>query len=186
MLDTSLILPERPRPLRRGEYDQLVRLGAFEGERVELLRGVVVEMTPNDPEHANPVDRLAERLTVAIAGRARVRVQQPLCAADESEPEPDLAVVPLGDYRAEHPREALLVIEVARSSLRKDREVKGPLYAASGFGEYWIVDVADHTVEVRRAPHDETYRTVMRLAEGETLRPEAFPDVTVPVAEIFR
>jgi Uma2 family endonuclease len=185
MLDASLLLPEHPRPLKRAEYDRLVALGAFEDERVELLHGVLVDMSPNDPRHVSPIDRLTMILAPALVGRAIVRVQSPIAAHDESEPEPDVAVVPLGDYREEHPAVALLVIEVALSSLNKDRRVKGPLYAAAGFREYWIVNVDEKVVEVHRAPEGRAYASVTRHGAGEVLRPEAFPDVAVSVAEVF-
>jgi Uma2 family endonuclease len=185
MLDASLLLPLRPRPLKRAEYDHLVALGAFEDERVELLHGVLVDMSPNDPRHASPIDRLNAILTPALVGKGTVRVQLPLVAHDESEPEPDLAVVPLGDYRSEHPAVALLVIEVALSSLNKDRNVKAPLYAASGFGEYWIVNVADEVIEVYRSAEKGGYARLSRHSAPDTLRPEAFPDLAVRVADVF-
>ncbi len=186
MLEPALLLPERPRPLKRAEYDRLVALGVFEDERIELLHGVLVGMSPNDPGHASPIDRLTMILVTALSGRAIVRIQQPIVALDESEPQPDLAVVPLGDYRKEHPARALLVIEVALSSLNKDRKVKAPLYAASSFQEYWIVDVRAQAIEVHRSPvGDDGYTTVTHHAQGEFLRPEAFPDVSVSVAEVF-
>lgn len=185
MLDASLLFPERPRPLKRVEYDRLVALGAFEDERIELLHGVLVDMSPNDPEHVSPIDRLTMILAPALVGRAIVRIQSPLIAHDDSEPEPDVAVVPLGDYSREHPSKALLVIEVAVSSLRKDRQVKGPLYAASGFGEYWIVNVADKVVEVHREPRTNEYAFTTSCGLGDVLHPEAFPTLEVAVAALF-
>src|SRR6266550_155246 len=131
MLDPAFLAPEAPRRLRRSEYDELVASGAFEDERVELLRGVIVSMSPNNPPHASPVQLLGQLLIPALLGRATVRIQLPIVAVDESEPEPDVAIVPLGDHARAHPDRAMLIIEVAESSLRKDRLVKGPLYAAS-------------------------------------------------------
>ena len=184
-MDFSILLPETPRKLRRAEYEKLIAMGAFEGERVELLHGVVVNMSPSEPEHASPIDRLTVVLVRALADRARVRVQQPLIAWDESEPEPDLAVVPLGDYRQVHPSEAYWVIEVAKSSLNKDRTIKAPLYASSGFPEYWIIDATRGTVEVYRHPQDGAYQTKTTHSESDTVSPQAFPDVIVAVADIF-
>ena len=142
MLRPDLILPEKPRPLKRSEYDRLVAMGAFADERIELLYGTLVAMSPQDPGHTSPIGVLNMLLVPALVGRALVRVQSPLIACDESEPEPDVAVVPLGSYRTAHPDRAQLVIEVALSSMKKDRLVKAPLYASSGFEEYWLVDVA--------------------------------------------
>lgn len=185
VLEPSLILPEKPRPLKRSEYDRLVASGAFEGERVELLYGTLVAMRPQDPGHTGPVGQLTMLLVPALVGRALVRIQAPLVACDESEPEPDLAIVPLGDYRAAHPERAYLVIEVAVSSVKKDRAVKAPLYACSSVGEYWLVDVVGRSVEVYRQPADGAYRVMTRHGSGETIRVEAFADVAVRVDDIF-
>jgi Uma2 family endonuclease len=185
MLDASSLHPEKPRPLRRVEYDRLVAGGAFEGERVELLYGTLVAMSPHDPPHSAPIQDLNELLVRALLGRPRVRVQLPVVACDESEPEPDLAVVPLGDYSREHPCEAHLIVEVAVSSLRKDREVKGPLYASSGFREYWIVNVPERLLEVYREPREGSYTDVTRLRPSETVRLVAFPDVELRVADVL-
>src|ERR1700722_16936975 len=97
VLEPQLLLPERPRPLKRSEYDRLVAMGAFEDERVELLYGTLVAISPQDPGHRNPIGRVTRLLVPAVVGRPLVRVQSPYVAANESEPEPDLAVVPLGD-----------------------------------------------------------------------------------------
>lgn len=176
-------------PLRhftRAEFDRLVATGFFhEDERVELIHGILIRIAPPGPPHANTVDRLNELLVLRLAGRARVRIQQPLVACDDSEPEPDVAVVPLGDYSVDHPDRALLVIEVADSSLHYDRETKGPLYAASGFAEYWIVNLPERVVEVYGGPAEGRYSRVERVKSGGVLRPAAFPDVEIPVREIL-
>lgn len=185
MLEPSLILPEKPRPLKRSEYDRLVAMGAFDDERVELLYGTLVAMSPQDPGHTSPIGQLTMLLVPALVGRALVRVQSPLVAADESEPEPDLAIVPLGDYRSVHPDRAYLVIEVAVSSGKKDRVVKAPLYARSGFTEYWLVDVVAGRVEIYREPSADGYRVRTEHAPGETIRVNAFPDAAVAVDAIF-
>lgn len=141
MLDAQLLAPLTTRGLRREEYDRLVALGAFEDERIELLEGELVTMGPNNPEYASAVQVLGEILVPPLVGRATIRIQLPIIAARESEPEPDVAIVPLGEYRQAHPDRAHCVIEVVHSSLSKDRNIKAPLYAASGFREYWLVHV---------------------------------------------
>src|SRR5690606_10407044 len=103
MLDVSLLFPERPRGLKRVEYQRLVELGAFEDEKVELLDGVIVEMSPTGVAHANPIQQLTQLLVPALLGRAIVRVQLALIAAGESVPETDLANVPVASYRHAHP-----------------------------------------------------------------------------------
>jgi Uma2 family endonuclease len=185
VLEPSLILPEKPRPLKRSEYDRLVTMGAFEDERVELLYGTLVAMSPQDPGHTSPIGKLTMLLVPALVGRALVRVQSPLIASDESEPEPDLAIVPLADYRSAHPDRAYLVIEVSVSSAKKDRLVKAPLYARSGFAEYWLVDVAAGCIEVYRDPSADSYRLTTVHGPGETILVEAFADVAVRVDDVF-
>ncbi len=185
MVDTRLLAPETTRTLKRVEYDQLVKMGAFEDERVELLEGVIVAMSPNYPEHASPVQFLTEMLVPPLVGRAVVRVQLPVYAVRESEPQPDVAIVPLGDYRQAHPDQAHCLIEVAYSSLSKDWNIKAPLYAASGFREYWVVNVPEQVVEVFRDPAPEGYRERTRHGIDETLALLDFPDVKVEIAKLF-
>lgn len=185
MLDVQLLAPQTTRALRREEYDRLVAMGAFEDERVELIEGALVTISPNDPEHASPVQILNELLLPVLLGRAVVRIQLPIVAARESEPEPDVAIVPLGDYRRAHPDRAHCIIEVASSSVSKDRNIKAPLYAASGFLEYWLVNVPEQVVEVFRAPGLDGYAERSRYAVGESIALEAFPDVRIEVAKLF-
>jgi Uma2 family endonuclease len=96
MLDARLLAPQTTRALRREEYDRLVAMGAFEDERLELIEGVLVTMSPNDPEHASPVQLLNEMLLPALLGRAVVRIQLPIIAVRESEPEPDVVIARSG------------------------------------------------------------------------------------------
>jgi len=178
--------PEKLRPLRRAEYERLVGLGTFRGENVELLYGRLVRMSPRGEPHVFSITRLTKLLVRALGDRAEVRVQAPFAASDVSEPEPDLAIVAPADYLDEHPRHALLLIEVADSSLEDDRRIKGPLYAAAGVPEYWIVDVAAGVLEVHRQPaaHGAGYGSVTRYARGAIVGVPGFDDVLVPVSEI--
>ena len=113
-----------------------------------------------------------------------MRVQLPLALSEYTEPEPDVAVVPLGDYETEHPHTALLIIEVADSTLRKDRR-KATAYASAGIAEYWIVNLGARTVEVYSSPEGDRYAEVRTLRTGETVQPLALPDVALAVAEIL-
>ena len=115
---------EQFRPLRRVEYDRLVALGTFEGERIELIGGALRRMTPIGPPHGATVDRLGRLLVLSLADLAWVRVQGSFAADELSEPEPDLCIFPLGDYDAANPSEAHLIIEVSDSSLAYDRGEK--------------------------------------------------------------
>lgn len=184
-IDVRELLPERLRPLRRVEYENLAQLGRFEDERVELLSGMLVTMTPPGPRHASAVDRLTRLLVQAAGERAIVRVQNPLALSDDSEPEPDLALVRPGDYSEQHPGQAWLVIEVAESSQNKDRRIKAPLYAAAGVQEYWLVDVVARQVEVFREPTAHGYASVSRHLPGESVTLEALPGVEIAVSDIM-
>jgi Uma2 family endonuclease len=186
MLDPQEIAPERPRPIRRDEYDRMVALGLFEDERVELLYGLLVSMSPHGPPHDSTIDRLTALLVLALRDRARVRVQGAFAASDDSEPEPDVAVLPPGDYDTAHPEEAWLIIEVAESSLAKDTGPKVRLYAASNVLEYWVVNLVDRVIHVYTHPHAGQYQTVRRASRGESITLLKFPDVTVAVEDIIR
>jgi Uma2 family endonuclease len=109
---------------------------------------------------------------------------QPFAASNESEPEPDVAIVPSGNYVDRHPDRALLIIEVAESSLAYDRETKAPIYAASGVPEYWIVDVAGRAVEVHAGSDGQRYSSARRARAGDTLSPSAFADIVIAVIDV--
>ena len=136
-------------------YDQMVASGALEGEPVELLEGLLVEvMSPQSPYHAAVIEELKRHLASA---KARLRTQLPLQVPPDSEPEPDLALVAEKPPPGEHPRTALLVVEVSFSSPQIDRGIKVELYARAGVPTYWLIDVPGRTVEVRTAPGPEGY-----------------------------
>jgi Uma2 family endonuclease len=174
------------RPLRRVEYDQLVALGAFQDERIELLDGALVAMSPIGAPHSSAVQKLTRMLVLALVGRAEVRPQLPFAALEFSEPEPDLAVVPVGDYDTEHPAQAHLIIEVAESSLATDRGKKLRLYARCGVPEYWIVNVAERCIEVHTVPQGDSYDRVETYGHGQAIRVGAFRDVEVRVANVLK
>jgi Uma2 family endonuclease len=180
------IAPDRVRPLRRLEYEKMVAEGLFAGERVELLDGVIVEMSPQDPRHAGAVQRLTRVLGRALAGRADVRVQLPLAVSEDSLPEPDTALVALRDFDQAHPTKAFLVVEVAEASLRKDRTVKAALYARAGVPEYWVVNLVERAVEVHTDASAGVYARVTSAKPGESIRLRTFPEVEVEVGEMIR
>ena len=186
MLDPSDLAPERIRPLSRREYDRMVDLGMFEDEHVELLRGMLVEMSPQGEHHGSVVAWFAQRLSIALGMSLQVRPALPLAADDYSEPEPDVAVCTRDHGVHEHPARAVLLIEVAYSSLRKDRGIKLQIYAQAGIAEYWVVDITTMTVEVYTQPTAHGYASVVRLRDGDVLRPTRLPGVELPVAEIPR
>jgi Uma2 family endonuclease len=177
---------ERFRPLRRVEYDKLIQLGAFQNEKIELLEGVLVPMSPIGAPHSSAVQKLTALLVPALAGRAAVRIQSPFAALELSEPEPDVAVVPSGDYDTDHPDRAYLIVEVAESSLSVDRGVKLRLYAACEVPEYWIVNVVDRLIEVYTEPAAGSYAQVRRYERGQSLRLLSFPDLEIRVTDVMR
>ena len=181
----SYLEPETLRPISRVEYDRMVALGLFEDERVELLHGVLVTMSPQGPAHNEVIDRLNELLVPALLGRARVRIQGAFAASEDSQPEPDVAVFPRDNYGAAHPTHALLVIEVSESSLGKDRGIKKALYATAGVPEYWIVNLEDRVVEVYTHPANGTYADADIKGPQDTLSPLAFSDISLHVAELL-
>lgn len=157
------------RPLRRAEYDLLVEHGAFVDERIELLDGELVEVSPQDARHAGTIEALNDRLLPALVGRARVRIQLPLAAGDLSEPEPDVAIVPRGEPRDVHPSRALHVIEVADSSVRHDLTRKARIYAAAEVPVYWVIDLPARVVHVHTRPAEGRYHEVVRNGPDDVL-----------------
>lgn len=166
----------------------MVEAGVFdEDERIELLEGLLVPKSPQSPDHADLVQWLTNTLVRLVGPDYEVRPQLPLTAGATSEPEPDLAIVPAGRARHAHPKTAILVIEVARESLRKDRLLKSVLYAGAGVPEYWIVNAEGRSVEVHRDPDapSRRYGTVQTLRLGETLTSAVLSRVRIDLRELF-
>ena len=181
-----MIAPDTIRPLRRTEYEWLARHGAFDDERVELLFGQMVTLGPSEPAHDTSVMVLTRLFVTMLGERAWVRPQCSFAASDVSEPLPDLVVCAAGSYWDDHPSRAQLVVEVARTSLRKDRIVKARLYASVAVEEYWIVDVAGGCVHVLRDPDGlGAWGSRQVVRRGDTIAPRAFPDVAIAVASIL-
>ena len=161
-------------------------------ERVELLEGEIITVTPQQSPHSACIGLIDEALRQAFGPSYWIRIQLPLVVDPDSEPEPDLAVVPGSprDYVHEHPRTAVLVIEVADSTLAKDRTYKARIYARAGIREYWIVNLAARCVEVYRDPMTSTgqtnsYRVSQKLTPSDYLAPLAAAGSTIPVADLL-
>lgn len=174
------------------QYDAMIRRGDFEPREehhVELIYGEITPMSPTGPPHHDTVDELTEWSFEALPPKTvRVSVQGPIgIPALDSEPEPDIVWVRRQSYRVQHPRPAdvLLVIEVSDSSLPKDRGLKARLYAEAGITGYWIVNIPDRCVEVRRDPRGDAYHSVAVFTIGDEVHPLAFPDIALPVARLF-
>lgn len=185
MFDFDLLRPERVRPLKRTEYETLVKDGVFGDEKVELLHGFIVEMSPQGEEPVKAIVRLNRILVGALAGRADVMSHSSFAANEDSMPEPDLAIVPLVDSTPGLPSRAFLLVEASDSSLAKDRRIKAPLYAAAGISEYWILDLEARVIEVYRDPASGGYRSVERLGSDASIALSAFPDIRVSVAAVL-
>jgi Uma2 family endonuclease len=184
----------KTRRWRRPEYERLVELGIFVGERLELLDGVLVVREPQGSRHAAIVGQVGQVLRAVFGEGWHVRLQAPLALDDDSEPEPDVAVVAgsFRDYVDAHPSSAALVVEVADTSLRLDRRVKASLYARGGLPEYWIVDLVDGAVEVLRDPqptvdttHGWAYRFVDVLRPPAVLSPLGAPTARLAVVDLL-
>lgn len=185
----EMSVPVLDLPIHRLDLDRyhaMVEAGVFGDDRIELLEGVLVDMSPKGREHEEALAWLNRALVQALGERYQVRPQLALTLESTgSEPEPDLAVVDDGAPRPYHPAEALLVIEVAMSSLRIDRGRKAAIYAAGGIPEYWVVDLAGMAVEVRTRPGAHGYEELHTLRAGDVIVPVALPGPEVSVGELF-
>lgn len=166
------------------EYHQMAEAGILtEDDRVELINGEIIAMSPINSPYASVVDRISNFLKGEIGKSVIVRVQSPLLLSDLSEPEPDvMLLVPRDDFYASahpQPKDVYLLIEVADSSVRIDQEIKLPVYAAAGVPEVWIVNLADRQVEVYRTPIDKQYQT-KEVAKGDEV--VAVPHFNLSVA----
>jgi len=179
---------------RRVEYERLVDLGVFVGERLELLDGVLIVREPQGSPHAAIVAKVGQVLAAAFGAGWHPRLHSPIALGEHSEPEPDVAVVAgkPQDYVAAHPSTAALVVEVADSSLRLDRRFKAAVYARAGLHEYWIVNLVDRALEVHREPQlpadtmdDWIYRSVEVLRPPASVTPLAAPRAQVAVADLL-
>jgi Uma2 family endonuclease len=179
---------------RRAEYDRLVELGIFAGERLELLDGLLAVREPQGSSHAATVGQIGDALRSAFGAGWHTRLQAPLALDDDSEPEPDVAVVAgeYRDYNTRHPSTAALVVEVADSSLGLDRRLKVGLYARAGLPEYWIANLVEGVLEVHREPRPEpetaygwVYRSVEILHPPAAVTPLGAPGSLIPVADLL-
>jgi len=171
------------------EFHRMGEAGIFgEDDRLELIEGELVRMSPVGSRHAARVARLT-RLFVPLQERAIIWVQNPVRLDDRTEVYPDVSLLRWrSDYYASGhpgPEAVLLVVEVSETSLAYDREVKVPLYARAGVPEVWVVDVEGQALWVHRLPEGEAYREVWRLEAGEEVAPEAFPAHRLRVQDIL-
>ena len=172
------------------EYHKMAENGVLtEDDRVELIRGEIIDMPPIGPEHAGSVDEVGDQFKARFGAVAIVRTQNPLVLASGSAPEPDLALVRRRTdyYRSGHPvaADVFLVIEIADSSVEYDRDTKAQLYAEDGIPEYWLLNLVEDHVLVYRDPSPAGYGMVRVLRRGDTISPLAFPDVAIAVSDVL-
>lgn len=173
-----------------GEYYRMAEAGILtEDDRVELIEGEIVEMSPVGSRHAGCVKRLNALLSQRVAPVAVVSVQDPIRLDDYSEPEPDIALLRLREdfYSREHPTpsDVLLVIEVAETSDYYDREVKVPLYAKAGIAEVWLVALPTNTVRQFAQPVNGLYQFQQDFEQGQTIKSMMLPELSLPIDEIL-
>jgi Uma2 family endonuclease len=160
-----------------------------EDDRVELIEGEIIEMSPISRRHAACVDRLIELLSEQLQRKAIIRVQSPIVLNDYSEPQPDVALLRRRDDFYEHslptPDDVLLVIEVADTTLEYDRQIKVQLYARAEIAEVWIVNLMDEQIEVYARPANGAYQSSQQAGRGQSINsPNAF-DLTLSVNDIL-
>jgi Uma2 family endonuclease len=173
-----------------GEYYRMTEAGILsEGDRVELLDGEVVEMSPIGSRHAACVDRLNKILNRIVDQDVIVRVQNPIVLNDYSEPQPDISLLrPRADFYAQGhpiPADVLLVVEVADSSTQFDREIKLPLYAQAMLPEVWLVNLPGDVIELHSQPANGVYQIAQPLRRGEVLVSTVITNLNLDVATIL-
>lgn len=179
----------------RVEYDRLIDLGAFRpGERLELVGGALLVCEPQGGPHFTAVGLVEDALRQVFGTGWTVRARGPIALDEDSEPEPDLAVVPGSrrDHSRSHPSHPVLIVEVADSSLAFDRGDKAGLYARAGIADYWILDLSDRVLEVYREPviaspaqYGHRYGATITLGPRDMVSPLAAPTAAILVADLL-
>jgi Uma2 family endonuclease len=180
---------------KRVEYERLIECGFFRpGDPVELVAGQLIVAEPQGQRHFTTVRAVEEALRTAFGVGWEIRGQGPLALDEDSEPEPDVAVVPgtFRDYLGGHPSRPVLVVEVSESSLGFDRAHKGSLYARAGLADYWIVNLVDRVLEVCREPGPDAeapfgwrYHAVSQCGLDVSVSPLALPHARIRVADVI-
>ncbi len=172
------------------EYHKMGEAGIItEDDRVELIDGEIVEMSPINPPHSVCVNRLNKLLNRHVPEELVVSVQNPIYLSEDSEPQPDIALLKPGEYisRTQHPgpEDVLLVVEVADTTVVSDQRQKIPRYAQAGIPEAWLVNIPKGVVEVYTDPGQGKYKQIKRVGPGESITPKLLPDVTLQVSDFL-
>jgi Uma2 family endonuclease len=172
------------------QYHKMADVGILtEDDRVELIKGEIIEMSPIGLRHAAIVNRLTNLLPKKLGDRVIVSIQNPVQLNNNSEPQPDVTLLkPRADFyetKVPTPEDILLIVEVADTTLNYDRDVKIPLYAENGILEVWLIDTNHQSLTLYRQPTKAGYQSIQNLDITHKLSPLAFPDVTINVNEMF-
>jgi Uma2 family endonuclease len=183
------VIPIQPYRFTVAEYQRIYEAGAIAPDvRTELIEGMIVKMSPLGFRHQACINRLNRKFCALIQNRAIISVQNSVVLGD-SQPQPDLMILQetenFYEDRSPEVAEVLLLIEVADSTLKSDREVKGPLYARSGIGEFWLVDLEHKKLEVYRDPSPEGYQTKFTLTAADRAACLAVPDESIALSDLF-
>jgi len=181
-----MVLQTIRRKITVAEFQRMGDIGIFHNdERLELIDGEIIKMTPIGSRHAYCVNRMAEFLITHLGNRAMVSTQNPVCLGKYSEPQPDIAIIKRTErkYMTSHPdaSDVYLIIEFADSSINFDHDVKLPAYAKAGIQEVWIVDLISGCIEIYQEPTTSGYKKVNKKKGSDTFSPSSFPDITIIV-----
>ena len=171
------------------EYHRLVESNILhEDDRVELIEGRIVDMTPSGSKHIACVNRLNEIFCEKLQKRAIVTIQNPVWLTEYSELEPDIAIIKRrSDFYARQlpqPEDVLFIVEVSDSSLDYDAETKIPLYAKANIQEVWLVNLIENILQIYHEPTPEGYNVILKRHYNQKISPKGFPDITLTVSEI--
>jgi len=177
------------------EYHRLAELGFFhEDDRIELIRGEIIQMAAKGTPHTTCCRNLLEELAALVIGRAKLQCQDPITLPSKSEPEPDFAILRkrADNYLSAHPtpEDILLVIEIADSTLKYDQETKLPLYAEAGISDYWIFNLVNNYLEAYSEPYQDSqgnfgYRMKRTVLPNQTIIIPCFPELLLDLFKAF-
>jgi Uma2 family endonuclease len=190
----SLVAEPQIHRWKKEEYYKMAEIGLFEGFRAELIEGQIIEMSPMGSLHATAVTIINKVLEEIFKEGYFSRIQMPIDAGLESEPEPDIAIISgnIRDFKNSHPNKAELIVEVADTSLEYDRKTKGSIYAKIGIKDYWIFNVKDQQFEVYRGPVEDKsriygfgYSNLIIYKQGEFISALAKPEISIPITDLL-
>jgi len=183
-------LTPHPKKFTRDIYHKMAELAIFqESDRLELIKGEIIEMSPVGTRHAACVNRLNQLLGKKLPSETIISVQNPIVLTNNSEPQPDLVILKYRqDFYANqhpHPEDILLLIEVSDSSIDYDKNVKIPLYAENQISEVWLVNLNDNSVEIYQKPYRNYYQSIQKLSAINIISLNNFPEVEIKISELF-